>query len=412
MYFENAGEKCMISCRACASNNLFPLLDLGKHPIAHHFPTHSNETEFTHPIVLFSCEGCGLTQILDPVPAERLYKEYVCLSSWKPQPHVPRLLALIGELPHIQKGSRILEIGCNDGSFLQVLRSEGFTNLLGIEPAEDAFAAAEKRGFDVIDGFFDKEMVRGLCAKNRKFELIIARQVLEHVTDLDSFLDGIVSLLLPGGHVLIEVPDFDFSLREWDYSAIWEEHVNYFCQKTLHGLLSRKKIKVVNEETANFSGQALVVLGRLSERPLLSEAMITINEERIRVLSYRDRWPLFCRELRQFLKHYKDQGKRIALYGGGNRACALINFVGLKEFLDFVVDDQKEKQGKLMPGSLLRIFPPEALKENSIDLCLLAVNAENEDKVISRFPLAEPNRIEFVSVLPPSPHLPPFWKTI
>ena len=36
------------------------------------------------------------------------------------------------------------------------------------------------------------------------------------------------AVLLPGGHVLIEVPNFDFCLEAPDYSAIWEEHINYF----------------------------------------------------------------------------------------------------------------------------------------------------------------------------------------
>lgn len=400
-------------CRLCDGEKLSPLLDMGSHPIAHHFPKRAGEGEFVHPVVLSFCEDCGLSQIVDPVPAERLYGEYVCLSSWKPQPHVPRLLDLIRDLPGLIETSPILEIGCNDGDFLRALREKGFTNLFGIEPAKDAFAGLEKRGFKCIRGYFNEEMARTLLIAQGKFHLIVVRQVLEHIGDLNSFLKGVRSLLFPGGYVLIEVPDFNFSIKNRDYSAIWEEHVNYFCRNTLRRILSRHKIDVLNEETANFSGQALVVIGRLGEEPVpLKEMSPVDHEERAGMNIYRKSWDPFRRKLREFLDSHKRSGKKIAVYGAGNRACAVINFVGIKDYLDFIVDDQKEKQGKRMPGSQLPILSPEAIEKKSIDLCLLAVNAENEDNVISRYAEGKTTAVDFVSLLPPSPRLPPFWKDL
>ncbi len=78
--------------------------------------------------------------------------------------------------------------------------------------------------------------------------------------------------------------------------------------------------------------------------------------------------------------------------------------------MDCIVDDQLEKQGKIVPGSKLPIVPSVELEKRSIDLCLLGVNTECEDKVIAKHPGYVKRGGKFVSVLPPSDRLPEFWK--
>ncbi|MBL8024246.1 MAG: methyltransferase domain-containing protein [Elusimicrobia bacterium] len=402
--------KCV--CRLCGGERLSPLLDMGRHPIAHHFVLNPSQNEYKHPVKMYFCDACGLVQLIDPVPSHMLYKKYVCLSSWKPQPHIPRLLTLIDELPNINKNSRIVEVGCNDGVFLNALRDAGFTHLFGIEPAEDAFVVAQTRGFSVVNAFFDRALADTLVSAQGQYDLLITRQVMEHIPNLQSFCDGIMRLVKPGGYVLIEVPHFDFIVEVADYSAIWEEHVNYFFQKTLHHLLAKYNIRVIREETSNFSGEALVVIGRNGDRMEFCNAMAPLEDLRSAVMAFSERWPRFRDGLLGFLKIHHNQGKKIAIYGAGCRAISLINFTGMTPFIEFVVDDQLEKQGKFIPGSRLPILPSAALEEKSIDLCLLAVNAENETKVISQHSVFEARGGEFVSLLPPSSLLPPFWKTL
>jgi hypothetical protein len=137
--------------------------------------------------------------------------------------------------------------------------------------------------------------------------------------------------------------------------------------------------------------------------------MKTLREKAIR---YRERWPVFRNALIQYLRQHKEKGGKVAAYGAGARFCSLVNFLNLGPYIEFIVDDQPEKQGKYMPGSKLPILPGNALEEHSIDLCLLAVNAESEDKVIAKHPEFQKRGGEFVSVLPPSDRLPHFWRQI
>ena len=97
------------------------------------------------------------------------------------------------------------------------------------------------------------------------------------------------------------------------------------------------------------------------------------------------------------------------LYGAGCRACSLVNFTGIGPFLTCAVDDQVEKQDRFIPGARLPIRPSSQLYDSGADLCLLAVNSENEDAVIRRHARFEAAGGTFASVHPPSSRLLPVW---
>ena len=67
-----------------------------------------------HSVIVCLCEGCGLIQLRDPIPPEELYTAYNWLSSWKWDPHVPRLLDLVERFsPATREMSRVVEVGSN-----------------------------------------------------------------------------------------------------------------------------------------------------------------------------------------------------------------------------------------------------------------------------------------------------------
>jgi hypothetical protein len=216
-------------------------------------------------------------------------------------------------------------------------------------------------------------------------------------------------LLRPGSHVLIEVPDFGAMLAAPDYSVLWEEHANFFTRDTLVQYLASAGIEVVHAETVTFSGQTLVVVGRYTGA---SATRITqrVVEECEAARAYAEKWPRFRDELVEYLADARREGRRIVMYGGGVRAACLVNYAGLAPYLDLVVDDETAKQGKLMPGSGLAIEPSDALGNAEGALCLLAVNAENEERVIAKHDVFARDGGEFASLHPPSPRLPAFWR--
>lgn len=400
----------MNSCRLCGADGLLQLIDFGEHPIAHRFLLDPSDKEYVHPVIACLCERCGLIQLEDPIPPDELYTAYNWLSSWKWNPHVPRLVDLVERFsPDSKKASRIVEVGSNDGSFLESLRKRGFIDLLGVEPAEDAREAGRQRNLDIVGAYFTPATAQAIVETHGKCDFFVSRQMLEHVGGLRQFAEAMHILIRPGGYVLFEVPNFAFSLGALDYSGIWEEHVNYFTLESLGHFLSEAGVQILHNETAIFSGEALFVIGQYHGRPEPPPLEGCAHEVRMKALRFRDQWPKFRSALIEYLENHLKSGGRAGIYGAGCRASSLINFAGLGPYLSFCLDDQHEKQGKFMPGSHLPVLAGEELEKMAIDVCLLAVNAENEDTVIAKHQTFESRGGRFYSLHPPSPRLLPLW---
>lgn len=397
----------MIACRACGSSHLDTVIDFGPQPIVHHYLKNQEQPFPLFPFTLESCNNCGFMQIKEPIDPDILYVDYFTVSSWKYQPHMGRLVQLILEKTKIPLNASMLEIGCNDGTFLEVLKDAGFKNLLGIEPTSDASKLALEKGLDVLKGFLSPDVAHSLVESGGKFDLLIIRQVLEHIADLDRFRLSIQSILKPGGYIAIEVPDSWLNLSEPDYT-LWEEHVNYFTLESLGRYLSSCGIQLIHDETTIFSGRCLTVIGRYTGNVLHSSPN-TIDKLSSAINRYHELWPIFQKSLRKYLLDLKEQGHRIAVYGAGARSCTFVNFIGIGHLIEFFVDDQEEKQGVWVPGCKLSIRPSRCLYEERITFCLLGVNTENESKVMEKHKAWIKNGGIFRSILPPSDMLLDSW---
>ena len=139
------------SCRLCASTSVEISFDFGERPIVHHLlETQSSKYE-DYRFRVGTCKHCGFMQLTETIPHSVLYADYYTLSAWKPQAHASRLVELIRALAATEASSQVLEIGCNDGSFLQLLKDGGFENVFGIEPTNDAYISADNKGLDVVN---------------------------------------------------------------------------------------------------------------------------------------------------------------------------------------------------------------------------------------------------------------------
>lgn len=379
-------------CNLCHSADLLPLIDFGEHPISKHLLRSPNEHPPVYPVKLLFCEACGLTQLGEGAPPEAFYDEYLTLSSWKAQPQIAAEVDMLQSLDGLCAGSRILEVGCNDGGFLVALRQAGFTNLLGIDPAKDAVAAARVQGLNVICDYLAPETAKSLG----QFDLIVSRHNLEHIRDLGGMVEAFRTLLKPGGYVLVEVPNFGLNLKTRDYS-LWEEHVNLFTPRTLRYMLCLAGVHVLRVYPIPFSSESLWVIGQHTGMVPLSPA---VREAWREAVAYAEAWPSTKERIGAMVGEWRYRGERIAVYGAGGRAFALLNYLGVGDYLDCILDDQPEKQGKFMPGTGVPIVPNSML--DAVNVCLLAVNPENEDAVIAKHP---DWRGEWRSLYSPSPRL-------
>jgi 2-polyprenyl-3-methyl-5-hydroxy-6-metoxy-1,4-benzoquinol methylase len=98
---------------------------------------------------------------------------------------------------------RILEIGCGRGWLCKKMSAYG--TVTGIDPIEPVIKYAQKI-FPGIEFHADTPVSFHQKAGDKKFNLVVSTEVLEHVNDKKEFLDTVNSLLIPGGFVVLTTP--------------------------------------------------------------------------------------------------------------------------------------------------------------------------------------------------------------
>jgi methionine biosynthesis protein MetW len=168
----------------------------------------------------------------------------------------------------IPEGARVLDVGCASGYVAAALAAKGATTV-GIEPDPAMAAAAEDHCEHVYA--VTVEEARELAELTRdRFDAVILGDVLEHLVDPWATLAWARSLLAPGGHVVVSLPNAaHWSVRwsllrgRWDYAdhgLMDRTHLRFFTQRTAHELAARAGLRLVDERytPAQLPGEAFL----------------------------------------------------------------------------------------------------------------------------------------------------------
>jgi 2-polyprenyl-3-methyl-5-hydroxy-6-metoxy-1,4-benzoquinol methylase len=143
----------------------------------------------------------------------------------------------------------ILDIGCSEGSFVQVARDHGCL-IHGIDPNKGYVDYANNkynRGLDNVD-LLDYQT-------NMKYDVITLWHVFEHFTDLYKALDKIKSLLKDNGLLIIQVPNTE--RRNLSEENVEPEHYYHFTNHNLGIILGKKGFEELKRQT-DFLGSHIV----------------------------------------------------------------------------------------------------------------------------------------------------------
>jgi len=379
-------------CRSCEARNLSPLLSLGRTPLANALVSKDDlqRPVLRYPLHLALCANCSLVQILETVPPEDLFCEYLYFSSFsdvflKHAREVTKKLIADRGLGH---ESLVVEIASNDGYLLQYFKEKEIP-VLGIEPAGNiATVAREEKGIRTLCEFFSRDLAQKLVQSGRRADVVIANNVLAHVPDLNGFMSGISLLLKEDGVAWIEVPYLLDMINHGEFDTIYHEHIFYFSVTALKHLFGRHGLVIDAVEWMPLHGGSLALLlskGQLEGRSESARRFIKQEEEWgvTSPLSYQG----FSKgvfdlkeELTSLLHKLGSDGKRVAAYGAAAKGTMLLNVFDIgRELVEFVVDRSPYKQGLYVPGTGQPILAPSVLLAEKPDyLLVLAWNFAEE----------------------------------
>ena len=377
------GVLTAFQCRACSNAPVTPVLSLGRTPLANALLTESQlgQPERTFPLDLVFCNRCALVQIIETVPPELLFREYVYFSSYS-DTAVASARALSQRLiadRRLGQSSLVIEAASNDGYLLNRYAAGGVP-VLGIEPASNIAAVAESRGIRTVNDFFGPALAAKLMASGTRADVFHANNVLAHVPDVNGFVAAVRDVLKPDGVAVIEVPSLHALVEHLEFDTIYHEHLCYFSLSSLVRLFERHALAVVDVETIAMHGGSLRLFaahaGRATPSPAVDRLLAEEAEAGLTRAStfsgFGSRVAALQASLRALLKQLKASGHNLAAYGASAKGSTLLNCLGIgRETLDFVVDRSPVKQGRFTPGTHLPIGPPELLLERAPSHVLL-----------------------------------------
>ncbi len=374
-------------CRSCGKMELSIILSLGQTPLANALltPEQVGLIEPTYPLDLAFCRSCALVQITETVPPERLFREYLYLSSFSDTMlhHSLKLVKRLILNRHLERNSLVVEIGSNDGYLLQYYKQAGIP-VLGIEPATNiARVAQEVRGIRTLAQFFGESLARQIREKGEQADVIHAHNVLAHVADLNGVVSGIGLLLKDHGVAVAEVPYVKDLIDHTEFDTIYHEHLCYFSLTALKRIFRRHQLMIGEVERLPIHGGSLrLFIEKMktnedgedspSVRRLLEEETLQGLDRVEFYQNFADKVEKLRYGLLDLLKRLKGENKRIVAYGASAKGSTLLNYFGIgREILDYVVDRSTVKQGLFTPGTQLPIYAPAKLTEDRPDYVLL-----------------------------------------
>ena len=255
----------------------------------------------------------------------------------------------------------ILEIGCGNGEFLNLLCEQGGNRGIGFDPAyrEGRIGIKPNAKITFIKDYYSEKYT------NYQADFICCRMTLEHIQSTANFVSMVRRSLGARSDAIIffQVPDVTRILRDCAIEDIYFEHCSYFSPGSLARLFRKCDFNVLRLET-DYEGQYLMIEAKTAEyksfKPLPMENDLNILADYIS--SFQERYEAKLSSWYKRLQAISSNGKHAVIWGSGSKGVAFLTALGIHDEIKYVVDINPNRQGTFMPGTGQEIVAPDFLK--------------------------------------------------
>ena len=154
-------------------------------------------------------------------------------------------MKLIKKISGLKNGS-LLDVGSGTGTFVNFMKENGW-NVKGVEPDANAREVARQTYHVELS---DEKQLKEFSSAS--FDVITLWHVLEHVYDLDNYLQQLKLLLKEDGKIFIAVPNYT-SYDAHVYKKFWAaydvpRHLYHFSPKSMKYLLEKNDLKLLHHK--------------------------------------------------------------------------------------------------------------------------------------------------------------------
>ena len=384
------------NCVVC-DNTVSHVVDLGDQPLANGF-LDSVQKEKTFPLKVNACEKCSHLQLSHAVSLPLMYETYLYRSGTTDT--YKKYMDWFSDtaLKYYSKACKnVLDIGCNDGTQLDIFKDKG-VETYGIDPAKNLYEYS-KSNHKVVNDYFSDKIDFGT-----KFDMVVMQNSFAHQPNPRAFLENIKKILHDDGFIFIQTSQADM-VKNNEFDTIYHEHINFYCAKSMSTLVESVGLQITDIIKNPIHGVSYIfVISNNKNNETLEQFLH--DESSINSMANYHAWAKNILKVKEDYLNLlgKRKGTHLIGYGAAAKGNTFLNFIDRP--LDFIIDDNKLKQGKFTPGQHIPIKSIDSLATISDDdaitfvplawnffdeikIRIKAVRNSKNDKFIRYFPTAE-----------------------
>jgi hypothetical protein len=361
-------DRELTRCDVCGEDRLRPVLDLGQHPLCDDLvPIGDDRVCREHRIEILLCGTCLTAHQRFHVAKQELFPStyhYRARFTVDVLSGMADLVASTERTFGTLTGEVVLDIGCNDGSLLDIFRSRG-AKTVGIEPT-DAFREAAEKGHAVFGEYLSDRVADAVLAAHGTPSVITFTNVFAHISGLEDVIRSVGRLMGPHTAVVIENHYVGSVLDRAQFDTFYHEHARTYSLTSFTHVSRALGVTLVKVEFPARYGGNIRVFFRAGEAPATVELDTALERERD--------IPVRFHELRKKVERWRDRKARtisalvkvegpLRAKAFPGRAAILVRLLGLDERHIRAVYEKPGslKIGHYLPGTRIPILSDDDL---------------------------------------------------
>tara|TARA_B110000971_G_scaffold136334_1_gene139367 strand:+ start:2727 stop:5273 length:2547 start_codon:yes stop_codon:yes gene_type:complete len=369
-------------CRSCENINLKRVVSLGYQPLANNLLNKKEEKCELYPLEVNYCPNCHNCQLSVAVDPKKMFTNYLYTSSTSStfrNHFVEAAKSYAKQLKLKPKKSYIIDIGSNDGVALKPFRDLGYRKILGIEPAKNLAKLANKNKIKTFNGFLENKNLKKI---KKNADLILASNVFAHSDKLKEMAECMLKLLSKNGTIIIEVQYLLNTLKDLTFDNIYHEHYNYWSLTSLVNFFEQFESTIFKAEKISTHGGSIRIYIKKSKKVKINKSVkILLKEEENYGIKKFKTYQKFGEKINRLkenvvknINKLKESNKKIIGFGAPAKATTALNFFGISNQIDFIIEDNKLKHNKFVPGVKILIKDKKNIKTKNALILVLAWN--------------------------------------
>ena len=364
------------NCRACGSENLIEFLDLGKQYLSDFRADDSKPPKY--PLVAVFCEGCKLVQLKHTTPQAEMYHQNYGFKSGINEAIKADLDDItVHAFQYVNDPTRWLDIASNDGTLLSYVPTDVYR--VGVDPVEFLCKQAKEHANLIINDYFPTPYLEYVGWPPQPFDVITSISCFYDMPQPEIFVDSVERLLSERGVWVIQQNYLLHTLELKAVDNFCAEHLAYYTLLSLENLLNRFDLEVNEVKLSMVNGGSIRTIVSHKGTFEIDESVELQREvERIHRLDsiapYRDFADGIADNLNQLYRlvsGLKDEGKTVAILAASTRGATIWQSANLEGLIDYAVERNPAKVGKMFSAIGVPIISEEEFKKNPADFSII-----------------------------------------